>query len=54
MSLQDKHIYESNKLAFKFALILQGFELLSTVLYQAGRVGFMNTTLPLLPIPREV
>ncbi len=43
MSLKDKHIYESNLLAFKFGLIIQAFELLSTILYRADRVGFINT-----------
>ena len=43
MSLRDKQVYESNLLAFKFSLIVQFFELLSTIVYQAGRVGFMNT-----------
>ena len=43
MSLRDKQVYESNLLAFKFSLIVQFFELLSTIVYQAGRVGIMNT-----------
>ena len=43
MSLHDKQVYESNLLAFKFSLIVQFFELLSTIVYQAGRVGIMNT-----------
>lgn len=40
MDLNERHIYESNKLAFKFACIIQFFELLTTVLYQDQRVGF--------------
>ncbi len=44
MSLQEKHMYESNLLAFKFACIIQGFEILATILYQADRVGWINTT----------
>ena len=43
MSLQEKHVYESNLLAFKFACIVQAFEILSTIIYQADRVGFLNT-----------
>lgn len=43
MSLHDKQVYESNLLAFKFSLIVQFFEILSTIVYQAGRVGSMNT-----------
>ncbi len=43
MDLQEKQIYESNLLAFKFAFIIQAFELLSTIVYQAARVGFMTT-----------
>ncbi len=48
MSLQEKHMYESNLLAFKLACIIQVFEILSTILYQAERVGFMNTTVMLV------
>ncbi len=48
MSLQDKHILESNSLAFKFALIIQAFMLMSTVIYQAGREGFMTTPVMLV------
>ena len=44
MDMKDKHIYESNILAFKFGLIIQTFELLSTFLYSSERVGFINTT----------
>ncbi|MBR4708417.1 MAG: chemotaxis protein [Pseudobutyrivibrio sp.] len=40
MDLRERHVYESNKLAFRFALIVQGFELLTTILYQDQRVGF--------------
>ena len=43
MSLQEKHFQESNILAFKFSCIIQFFEILATVLYQAARVGFMTT-----------
>ncbi len=43
MSLQERHVYESNLLAFKFACIIQGFEILSTILYRADRVGWINT-----------
>ncbi len=43
MSLNEKHTYESNLLAFKLACIVQAFEILSTILYQASRVGFLNT-----------
>ena len=48
MSLQEKHILESNSLAFKFALIIQAFMLMSTVIYQAGREGFMTTPVMLV------
>ena len=44
MTLQEKQVYESNSLAFKFALIVQGFQLISTIVYQADRVGILNTT----------
>ena len=44
MDLHEKHFYESNLLAFKFACIIQGFEILATILYQDARVGFLNTT----------
>ena len=48
MSLQEKHYQESNLLAFKFSCIIQFFEILSTVLYQGGRVGFVNTAIMLV------
>lgn len=44
MSLHDRHLYETNKLAFKFACIVQFFEIVSTIVYQAERVGLINTT----------
>ena len=37
MDLQEKHVYESNLLAFKFACIIQGFQILSTIVYQADK-----------------
>ena len=43
MSLKDKHIFESNKLAFWFAVIVQVFQLMATILYADQRVGFVNT-----------
>ena len=43
MSLQDRHIYEKNVLAFKFGLIIQFFEILSTIVYGSGRVGWINS-----------
>jgi methyl-accepting chemotaxis protein len=43
MSLQEKHVYESNLLAFKLAFIINVFEILSTVVYRAERVGVLNT-----------
>ena len=43
MSLKDKHIFESNKLAFWFAVIAQVFQLMATILYADQRVGFVNT-----------
>ena len=49
MSLQEKQVYESNTLAFKFACIIQVFELLSTILYAAERVGFMTTATMAIP-----
>jgi methyl-accepting chemotaxis protein len=48
MSLQEKHYQESNLLAYKFSCIIQFFEILSTVLYQGGRVGFVNTSIMLV------
>lgn len=48
MNLQDKHFYESNFLAFKFSCVIQVFEIIATVLYQAARVGFMTTALMLV------
>ena len=45
MSIKERHIYERNKLAFKLGSIILVFELLSTILYQDQRVGFMNTTI---------
>ncbi|WP_024864919.1 methyl-accepting chemotaxis protein [Butyrivibrio sp. FCS014] len=45
MTLQEKQVYESNRLAFIFALIIQVFEIISTVVYQAERVGILNTTI---------
>lgn len=44
MSLQERHIYENNRMAFRFACIIQAFQLISTIVYQAARVGFLNTT----------
>ena len=44
MSLQEKQIYESNVLAFKLACVLNVFEILSTIVYKADRVGVLNTT----------
>lgn len=40
MDIKERHIYESNRLAFRFAIIIQAFELLATILYQDQRVGF--------------
>ena len=48
MSLQEKHIYESNKLAFKLACIIIIFEILSTIVYDRDRVGFLNMTVMLV------
>ncbi len=45
MTLQEKQVYESNRLAFIFALVIQIFQLVSTVVYQAERVGILNTTI---------
>ena len=44
MELREKHVYESNLLAFKFACIVQAFEILSTIVYQLDRI-MMPTTL---------
>ena len=46
MDIKERHIYESNKLGFKLACIIQVFELAATILYSAQRVGFsfVNTT----------
>lgn len=44
MSLQESHIYERNKLAFRFGCILIFFEIFTTIVYQDQRVGFVNTT----------
>ncbi len=44
MDLKERHIFESNRLAFRFALVIQLFEIVATVLYQDQRVGFMTTT----------
>ena len=44
MTLQEKQLYESNRLAFRFSLIIQVFQLISTVVYRVGRVGIFNTT----------
>jgi methyl-accepting chemotaxis protein len=44
MSLQEKHVYENNRMAFRFACIIQVFQIISTILYQEARVGFFNTT----------
>lgn len=44
MDLHEKHFYESNSLAMRFSCIIQAFELISTILYQDQRVGFLNTT----------
>ncbi len=43
MDIHEKHIYERNLLAFRFACVVQLFELISTYVYQAERVGFINT-----------
>ena len=43
MSIQEKQVIEKNRLAFIFAVIIHVFQMLSTVMYQANRVGFMNT-----------
>lgn len=42
MTLQEKHIYESNLLAFKLACIINAFEILSTIVYNSDRVGPLN------------
>ncbi|SOB98534.1 methyl-accepting chemotaxis protein [Pseudobutyrivibrio ruminis] len=46
MDIKERHIYESNKLGFKLACIIQVFELAATILYSDQRVGFsfVNTT----------
>lgn len=43
MDLKDRHVWERNKLAFKFGSIVQFFELAATILYADQRVGFVNT-----------
>ncbi len=43
MNLEERHIFESNKLAFWFAIVIQLFEIIATVVYSAQRVGFMTT-----------
>lgn len=43
MNLVEKHMYENNRLAFRCAIIVQAFELLATIIYQADRVGILNT-----------
>ena len=43
MDIHERHIYESNLLAFKFACIVQAFEMISTIVYARDRVGFINT-----------
>ncbi len=48
MSLHDKHLLESNTLAFKFGCIIQAFQLVSTIVYQSGRVGLVNTTIMMI------
>ncbi len=47
MDLQQKHEYESNLLAFKFACIIQVFELISTWVYRVDRL-FFSTPLMLV------
>ncbi|SHI71082.1 methyl-accepting chemotaxis protein [Pseudobutyrivibrio xylanivorans] len=48
MELKDRHVYERNKLAFKFGTIIMVFEVLSTIVYQASRVGFLTTNVMLV------
>lgn len=48
MELKDKHVYERNKLAFRFGTIIMVFELLSTIVYRAARVGFLTTEVMLV------
>ncbi|WP_026526336.1 methyl-accepting chemotaxis protein [Butyrivibrio sp. VCD2006] len=43
MDIHERHIYESNLLAFRFACVVQAFEMISTVVYARDRVGFINT-----------
>ena len=43
MDIHERHTYERNLLAFKFACIIQAFEMLSTIVYRASRVGFIGT-----------
>ena len=48
MSLHEKHMYESNLLAFKLACIIQAFEILSTILYRPARIGLISTPVMLV------
>ncbi len=48
MSLAEKHFYESNRLAFRFACVVQLFEFLSTIMYQKNHVGFVTTPVMLV------
>ena len=48
MTLQEKQVYESNRLAFRFAMIIQVFQMISTVVYRADRVGILNTTIMMI------
>ena len=40
MDIKQRHILETNRLAARFSCIIQGFQLIATIVYQAERVGF--------------
>ena len=50
MDLQERHTYESNLLAFKFACIIQAFELISTWVYRADRLLFSTPVMMVLQV----
>ncbi len=50
MSLQERHTYESSLLAFKFACIIQFFELLSTYIYRSGRQAFSTPAMMVIQL----
>ncbi|MBQ1604386.1 MAG: hypothetical protein II091_01500, partial [Lachnospiraceae bacterium] len=47
MDLREKHMMQNNKMCMILGLVIHFFIILATILYNKGRVSFINTPLML-------